>query len=87
MPDGACLAGRLPARGGRRVIANLVGVNRAGTRLGERRSRDEWYENRHRTYEMRGEPSGKQAAFAQCLVDQPELELLEVAETAVDELA
>ena len=44
-------------------------------------------EERHRAHQVRGQPLGEQAALAQCLADQPEVEHLEVAQAAVDQLA
>ena len=44
-------------------------------------------ENGHRLHQMRAEPGEHQVALAQGLADQPEFELLEVAQAAVDQLA
>ena len=63
-----------------------AGAVRVG-RPGDRRRRDQRHEDRHRPHQMRREPGREQAAFAQRLVHQPEFELLEVAQAAVDELA
>jgi hypothetical protein len=44
------------------------------------------YQERHRPYQVRRQPAREQPALVQRLRDQPELELLQVPQTAVDEL-
>jgi hypothetical protein len=43
-------------------------------------------EERHRAHQVRREPGGEQPPLAQRLVHQPELQLLQVAQAAVDQL-
>ena len=45
------------------------------------------HQDRQRPDQMRGEPGGQQPALAQRLVHQPELQLLQVPQPAVDQLA
>ena len=45
------------------------------------------YQDRQRAYQMRSQAGGEQSPFPQRLVYQTELELLQVPQPAVDELA
>ena len=45
------------------------------------------HQDRHRPHQVRGDPAGEQPALGQRLVHQMQLELLQIAQAAVDQLA
>ncbi|OPZ49989.1 MAG: hypothetical protein BWY91_02931 [bacterium ADurb.BinA028] len=75
--------GRVPRRPGHRVVERQAGldVGPLDHRFGQR------VEERHRSHQVRGEAGEQQPALLERLGDEPEVEHLQVAQAAVDELA